>query len=412
MRKLFRVFCQDQAGSYTILAGLAMPMLVGLSGLGTEVGLWYYKHQSMQAAADSGAVSAATANSGNIADLEMQAYSVAASYGYINGVDGSTVSVNRPPTSGAFTGVAGAVEVIVQQPQARLFTSVYQSGEVLIGARAVATPQPGQGCVLALDPAASAAASFQGSAEVSLNGCGLYSNSNAATSASAGGSSQLSASTVRAVGRVSGQDNMTTTQGIFENMAPTSDPYADIAQPATPGSCTENNFKAKTTVTIGPGFYCGGIDANANAVLTLSPGTYYLNGDLKLNGGAVVNGTGVTLIFTGSGSDYGTARINGGAVVNLTAPTTGPTAGIVIFGDRNMPTGTTFKLNGGSSQYFGGAIYTPRAAVEFSGGSVSDANCTQIIGNTIQFTGNSSLTLNMTNCPGHGTPGGRNGDAG
>ena len=140
MRKLFRVFCRDQAGSYTILAGLAMPMLVGLSGLGTEVGLWYYKHQSMQAAADSGAVSAATANSGNIADLEMQAYSVAASYGYINGVDGSTVSVNRPPASGAFTGVAGAVEVIVQQPQARLFTSVYQSGEVLIGARAVATP--------------------------------------------------------------------------------------------------------------------------------------------------------------------------------------------------------------------------------------------------------------------------------
>ena len=106
------------------------------------------------------------------------------------------------------------------------------------------------------------------------------------------------------------------------------------------------------------------------------------------------------MIFTGSGSDYGTARINGGAVVNLTAPTTGPTAGIVIFGDRNMPTGTTFKLNGGSSQYFGGAIYTPRAAVEFSGGSVSDTNCTQIIGNTIQFTGNSSLTLNMTNCPG------------
>ncbi len=89
MQRSFSVFCRHRAGSYSILAGLTMSVLVGIGGLGTEAGLWYYKQQSMQAAADSGALSAATANSGNIAALETQANSVAASYGYVDGADGS-----------------------------------------------------------------------------------------------------------------------------------------------------------------------------------------------------------------------------------------------------------------------------------------------------------------------------------
>jgi Flp pilus assembly protein TadG len=58
---LIRRFSRDQSGSYVILSALLMPVLVGTAGLGTEVGWWYYKHKNMQSAADSGAVSAATA---------------------------------------------------------------------------------------------------------------------------------------------------------------------------------------------------------------------------------------------------------------------------------------------------------------------------------------------------------------
>ena len=65
----------------------------------------------------------------------------------------------------------------------------------------------------------------------------------------------------------------------------------------------------------------------------------------------------MTLVFTSKNRNgYATATINGNATINLTSPSAGPTAGIVIFGDRNMPTGTTFKFNGGSTQYLGGAI--------------------------------------------------------
>ena len=60
---LVRQFGRDQSGSYVIISALLMPVLVGTAGLGTEVGWWYYKHKNMQSAADSGAVSAATAAS-------------------------------------------------------------------------------------------------------------------------------------------------------------------------------------------------------------------------------------------------------------------------------------------------------------------------------------------------------------
>jgi len=91
---------------------------------------------------------------------------------------------------------------------------------------------------------------------------------------------------------------------------------------------------------------------NAGANVTLNPGVYYLDqGSLSVNGGATLSGTGVTLVFTSStGNNYATASVNGGATINLTPPTNGGTAGIVFFGDRNMPVGTGFSFECGASQ--------------------------------------------------------------
>src|SRR5262249_4613288 len=153
-------------------------------------------------------------------------------------------------------------------------------------------------------------------------------------------------------------------------VTPASDPYANVPDPSFSG-CNQNNFSSHDTITINPGVYCGGIQLNAGANVTLNPGTYYIDrGTLQVNGSATLTGNGVTLVFTSStGSNYATATINGDASVNLTAPSSGPTAGIVMFGDRHMPVDTTFKFNGGSSQNFTGAIYVPKGAVNFAGGA-------------------------------------------
>src|SRR5207237_8431982 len=132
----------------------------------------------------------------------------------------------------------------------------------------------------------------------------------------------------------------TTVQGSRTGMSLVSDPYADAHFPI-PGACTHQNFKAKDTITIDPGVYCDGINLNAGANVTMNPGIYYLDGgSLTVNGGATLSGDGVTLVFTSKNrNSFATASVNGNATINLTPPKTGGTAGLVIFGDRNLTAG-------------------------------------------------------------------------
>src|SRR5262249_8079765 len=154
------------------------------------------------------------------------------------------------------------------------------------------------------------------------------------------------------------------TSGIYTGAGATGDPYSSVPDPSFSG-CYQHNFSSHSTVTIDQGVYCGGIQLNAGANVKMNPGTYYLDGgNLQVNVSATLSGNGVTLVFTSSsGANYATATINGGATINLTAPTTGAYAGIVMFGDRNMPLDTTFKFNGGATQSLNGAIYMPKGAV-------------------------------------------------
>jgi len=134
----------------------------------------------------------------------------------------------------------------------------------------------------------------------------------------------------------------------------------------------------------------------------MNPGVYIIDrGSLQMAGGATLQGTGVTIVLTSStGANYADATINGGATLKITAPTTGATAGLAIFGDRNMPTSNTYKFNGGDNQIIGGAVYIPKGTLQYAGGNTTDTNCTQVIGDTVSFVGNSVLKIN---CGGSGT---------
>lgn len=397
----FRELVADTGGAYLIVVGLILPALIGMAGIGTEVGLWLYKRQTLQAAADSAAISAATSYyyTGGAADINTEADAVAASYGFVNNQNGVVVSVSRPPASGSYTSTPSAIEVLVQQPQTPLLLTLTAKSTFNVLGRAVAIANGGKACTLSLNKSASGATSVKGTASVTLNNCSMYSNSNSASAVSVSGSSTVSALSVDAVGGISGTNNITASQGIASNQPAIVDPYATLPLPAFSG-CDSHNYTAKTTTTINPGVYCGGIQVNAGANLSLTPGIYFLDrGSLMVNGGASISGTGVTLIFTSStGNNFASASINGGASVNLTPPTdpSSPTRGIVFFGDRNMPTGTTFKFNGGASQVLTGAIYLPKAAIDYAGGANTVNGCTQIVGDTVTFTGNSNLSIDCS----------------
>ena len=395
-------FRNDESGSYLMTTAIMMPVLMGIVGLGTDYGLWIYTSKKMQNAADAAAYSAALAKTNGSGNVTTEANALSSSYGFVNGLDGVVVSVNNPPTSGPNASNASAIEVVIQQPQKRFFSALMSSENLIVKTRAVAIPGAnGTGCVVALNKSAAGAITIKGTADINLTACSLYDGSNSATALSVGGSGTLTAKDITVVGGISG--TVTASGSVVQGASASAiaDPYAGVSRGSFSG-CDHTNMTAKNTVTLSPGVYCQGLNLNAGANVTLNPGVYYLDqGSLSVNGGATLTGTGVTLVFTSStGSNYATADINGGANVTLEAPTTGSMAGIVALGDKNMPVGTIFKFNGGSTQIFKGALDLPSAAVSFAGGSNTNKACTQLVADTITFTGNSQFAIN---CSGTGT---------
>jgi Flp pilus assembly protein TadG len=55
-RGIIDQFRRDRSGSYATIAAVTLPVVVAIAGVATEGGLWMYKHQSIQGAADSAAV--------------------------------------------------------------------------------------------------------------------------------------------------------------------------------------------------------------------------------------------------------------------------------------------------------------------------------------------------------------------
>jgi Flp pilus assembly protein TadG len=385
-------FIRDRKASVAPLLALTAIPLFGFVGAAVDYSRANSTRTAMQSALDATTLLLAKTvlNTPN-ASISEQAKNYFSANFTNPGLQNLAATANSAPVAGgvSVTGTAsGSVDT--------RFMKVLGFSSITLAVRSVAlATSDGLGCVLALNTGASGAITIQGSSSVTLASCSVYDNSAHSTALVAGGSSSLSAYSIGIVGGVSNTSNITTTQGIHTNSNPVADPYANDSYPAPSGNC-QNQPPIHNTRTLSPGFMCG-LTLNGNADVTLNPGIYYIGqGGLNVTGTATMSGSGVTLVFTSSNGHYGSATINGGATVNLTAPTFGPTTGIVIFGDRNMPSGTTFDFNGGATQYLGGAVYVPKGAIQYAGGASSSSGCTQIIGDTVKFTGNSSVAINCS----------------
>jgi len=101
-----------------------------------------------------------------------------------------------------------------------------------------------------------------------------------------------------------------------------------------------------------------------------------------------------------TGSNYGTIQFSGGSyTATFTAPSTGPTAGIAIWVDKNAGVSNQSQFAGGSTITINGALYAPGSTVAYSGGSSNASSCMELIADMIHFSGGASFTQN---CGGYG----------
>lgn len=352
-----------------------MPVLIGVAALGTEAAQVLTLHREVQAAADSAAVSvasyyAAQYNQYSAAlgltslntqpNLTTQAQGVAATYGFVNGTNGATVTMNNPPSLGNFATTQTypypnyAFEVIVSQRHTPLLSSYWLKDAITVTARAVAVINvvngSGANCILALGVSSKGpppvtnqtnAITGEGTSPLNLQGCSVTTNSSDATSIALSGSAHINlvavngnlggrASTVGGYSQsgtasVQSCSDLACSTPINDNVTPvtgagaTPDPYAQVTIPSGSTCSTLSTLVSPWNA----GYMC--VPGNNSAGLCfsnisspnpiiLNPGTYC--------GGISISGNGRATYTLSAGVyvlAYTTAAFNNNKNTGLTA---------------------------------------------------------------------------------------------
>lgn len=392
---MFKRFLRDCRGNFAVLSAIMMTALTGVAGLATDYGNGLYNRLKDQRTADIAAMSGGTVYGETSSSSSMT--TAVANIASLNGYSSSNVSAQVVPSPSGDGNTAIEVTVNSSVPLT-LSKFLTQSSSLSVSASSYAELKPtgGTGCILALDATASKAITISGSANVQAQNCDVVANSDNSDALDMSGSAVLKTPCTVTVGGQNTTSGLTLTSCTkpLTGASATADPYASISNPALPtSSCVSLPNPA---VDVQPGYYCNGMNVSGTA--TFAGGFYFIKGNLAFQGGS-----NVSLVAGSQGATFfiyksGTTALSGSAVVNLFAQSTGTYAGILFFGDRNAGTSNNNNMSGSSSNVLIGALYYPTQLVTFSGGSAT-ASCTQVIGDTITFSG--ATTIN-TNCSGTG----------
>jgi hypothetical protein len=216
------------------------------------------------------------------------------------------------------------------------------------------------------------------------------SNSVASDAVKVQGSARLSTPCVISAGGVEATSGLTMTScpSAMTQQAQVADPFASVPAPSTSGAC-QNGFAAALT----PGKYCAGLSLSGD--VALAPGVYVISGGtFRINANANVTGSGVTFYLTNGAR----LQFNGNASMDLSAPTSGPYAGMLFFGDRTDQGGSN-TINGTASSRMTGAVYFAKQQVQYLGNFSGQNGCTQVVADTVQWSGNTSVSVD---CSAHG----------
>ncbi|WP_454441718.1 Tad domain-containing protein [Vibrio bathopelagicus] len=288
-----------QKGLITVFFTVAFLFLIGMAGLAIDTGMAFSNLRQAQTAADSAALAGAFEKYYGHTEQDIQGYSSyeAEKHGFKDGVNDVSISVNSPPSQGYYSGNSGFVEVVISQEISTIFLTLFGHDEFNYTVRAVANGViPSSACIYALGNSHEKALHVSSGSEIIAN-CGVHANSTNSSGLYVDSGSTLEGSTIDVVGGVH-KSSSTITPTANEGADTLSDPMSSLPVPSfTYGSC---DYKGSSkgggifepyevdskTRTISPGNYCGGLYIKGSAKVTMTPGTYILQG-----GGLTVDGS-------------------------------------------------------------------------------------------------------------------------
>jgi hypothetical protein len=412
---------RDRRGSVAGILAVSATALIGMVALAAEAGVWHMQLRETRTAADLGALAGAAAIERN-GDVQAVATTAVTRNGFATGAHGgrSTVTVSRPPVSGAYAGRSDAVEVVVSQAQNLGLASLVLSAAPTARSRAVAVSAADvRVCVLALD----GGLILGGNSTVSARRCAIAANS-AARGITVSGNARVRTKDLLTTGACTACDGGDVWTDDTRRERPTvidhranriADPYAGLqAWTPAPPACRTTPIQFgpsnNRTMTIAPseGAICNSLTVNGNETLNLEPGLYYFDRGASLDIRGTVRGSGVTIVLTGDTNNVGTLAINGTATVDLSGPVSSliqdhPEAReMVFYRDARAANGgpsNEARLNGGSTMRINGAIYMPTTDITVNGNTgASSSTCMPVVGYSLSYSGNGDTTVDVSGC--------------
>jgi Flp pilus assembly protein TadG len=419
LKKVWR----DRRGNALVIAGAALPLIVGSAGLATDTIEWSLWKRQLQRAADSAALAGARAeldsravddcstfNSASADSSKPVAYDI-----HKNDHSGITTActASNPPSSGSYKSDGNAVQVSLTGSRALSFSGMFMSSPPSITASATATiVDTGKFCLVTLNKTSTPGITMGGSSSANL-GCGAISNSTGTSSITTNGNAYtFTADPVASVGGMPA--SITGSTNLEPYHSPEPDPFAGKYSTSIPPGTTCKTFNqngyttttgsGKDKVTVnhlysyetkpgGGGTCYSDFSPSGNGTYFLDAGTYYLDStNFNPGGGTTLIGSNVTIILTGT--TPGAVTLNGNTTIQLSANPTGAYAKMLFLQAPGATAASTF--NGTNSSYFDGAMYFPSTNVTFNGTSGASTQCAMVVSWTATFSGNTNLQNSLT----------------
>jgi hypothetical protein len=396
MKKITKI---KERGQALVIIALAAVALFGFAALAIDGSNVFSDRRHAQNAADTSAMAAALTKIRN-GTWEADGLARAASNGYNDNGTSNEVSLYSPPIDGVYAGNSQYVQVKITSHVNTFFARVIGIPQVTNRVEAVTraipsaiTPLFDGNAVVGLAPSDCQAVKYQGNANTTVTGGGIFVNSNCASAAFFNNSSsaQLTAPCLSSVG------------GITYNPGAINVPSGCLGSGAAPYNYPpENMYLPNVTCpsgvsqsgnTLSPGTYSGQFPPSG--VTVLNSGVYCVNGDFRLNASDTLTGNSVFIVM-----QSGDITFNGGATINLSAipgpmnTDTNPYGGLLFY--MPMSNSGTILINGNSGSSFTGTILAPAADVTINGTGGTGLHG-QIIGYTVDLSGTSDTSIVYNN---------------
>ena len=430
---------EDRAAIFAYVA-FALPVLLGLGGLGIDVAMWHTNNREIQSIADSAALAGALENvkertSPQIVerakfDAEWNGAEIDEIYSDLNGTTATTtvtagdpddMEIYWPPQiSTLHAGNTSMVEVVVERTVPTLLLRRFMD-EVTVSARAVAEGDILDSCLVSLAPddgtsgPSKPGVSTSGTTEIELE-CGIIANSVDNNAIEMGGTSCIRVidSLVKVVGDIddsSSNADATCHPTALTGVNPFRDPLSYLQDPIEQGlwdgvTCDYGSYTAgngdntdlsvliPAPATANVYVFCGHLRVSNGGKIVFPPDSIVIlnSSGLQSSGSGQMVGLDNTMVYVHNPNHNSDVIALNGGFTKMFGHADGHYAGVLFFVDPTAAPDTyTHSIQGGGNLDIQGIFYAPTGTVRLTGGGAGDNNRSLVISYRIEMSGNAVM---------------------